>query len=63
DVLKLYNRALTDPMPEIQWQALVQLRELRLPQSRAMLEAFTQKTTDQPSSELAKKIVRTLAAT
>lgn len=62
DLLKLYGRALADPIPSIAWQALVQLQELRLPQSRPMLEAFEKNTTDQQSVQLARGIIATLTA-
>jgi HEAT repeat protein len=47
DVFALFDRALRDEDANVQWQALVQLRDLRAPASRPALEAFVGRSSDE----------------
>jgi HEAT repeat protein len=46
DVYGAFATALTDPDPTTRWQALVQLHDLRAPESRVALREFMQATSD-----------------
>jgi hypothetical protein len=60
DVMALFAQALADPAPDAAWQALVQLKELRLPKSKIILEAFIQTSHDPQLREMATQIANSL---
>lgn len=62
DVLYEFGRALKDLDSAVQWQALVQLRELRAPGSRVVLRDFVEDTTDEQLLDLAKNTLASLDA-
>jgi HEAT repeat protein len=57
DVLPLFARALKDSDDSIQWQALVQLRQVRLPDARAILESYVGSTADEQLRQTARGIL------
>lgn len=58
DVYRLFDRALKDPDTDIQWQALVQLRELRAPAVKQILEDYIKTATDEHLRNVAREILR-----
>jgi HEAT repeat protein len=58
DVVRQFERALEDPDNGIQWQALVQLREVALPGFPEFLESYIRNTTDPGLRNLAEAIVQ-----
>jgi HEAT repeat protein len=61
DVVGLFRRALNDSSPEVQWQALVQLRDARLPEVKPMLEDYLKTATDPAGRAVAQEISSRLA--
>lgn len=61
DALALFDRALRDNDAGVQWQALVQLRELRSPRTRHLLEGFVRRTASEANREAAAEILAALA--
>ncbi len=61
-IFSQFDLALQDPDDSVQWQALVQLRELRAPQSRNLLQAFVQRSSDDYMVETAENILQNLDA-
>ena len=57
DVYHLFDRALKDSDTNVQWQALVQLREIRSLNARKILGSYIEKTADEQLSGVAKKIL------
>lgn len=57
DAFALFDRALRDTDEGVQWQALVQLRELRSPQARGLLEDVARRSTSQANREIAAEIL------
>jgi hypothetical protein len=62
EVLHEFSRALRDANPDVQWQALVQLRELRLQDSRDILREFAEDTSDEQLREVANATLASLTA-
>jgi hypothetical protein len=60
-ILSLFDRALKDEDTNIQWQALVQLRELGLHESRGILESYVGTAVDEGLRNTAKGILEKLA--
>jgi hypothetical protein len=58
DMVSLFVRALEDADTGIQWQALVQLREVALPGVLKFLESYTQSTKDQDLHRLAEQVLQ-----
>lgn len=58
DLVGLFVRALEDPDTGIQWQALVQLREVALPGVLKFLETYTLSTKDQDLHRLSEQILQ-----
>lgn len=61
DVYRLFDRALKDQDTNIQWQALVQLREIHPPDFRDFLESYMQDTADEQLWDIAKAILEEIA--
>lgn len=57
DVLELFSRALRDPERSVQEQALVQLRALRDPATRPLLEQYLASVEDSGQRQLAREAV------
>ena len=57
DVGLLFERALNDPDTNVQWQALVQLRELQSPKFRKILEQYVERADDATLREFAQAIL------
>jgi len=57
DVDELFERALADPEPDVVWQALLQLREIRTAAATALLERAAHELRDTTSRELAVRFV------
>jgi hypothetical protein len=62
DVFALYDRALKDSSADIQWQALVQLREIRSPRSKKILEDYSEAAGDEQLRAVAKGILESIAS-
>lgn len=60
DVAQEFARALQDPDAGVQWQALYQLRELRLPMMRGALEQYIQAGAGAAYIDLARQIIAQL---
>lgn len=58
NVIHLFDRALKDPNPGIQWQALVQLREIRSLDIRDIVEEYIENTQDPSLRNVAKEILK-----
>lgn len=58
--LPLFDRALKDLDTNIQWQALVQLREISLPGSRGILESYVGTAVDEGLRNTAKRILENM---
>jgi HEAT repeat protein len=63
DLVHEFERALEDPDTGIQWQALIQLREVALPAVREFLESYARNTRDQGLQSLAEAILQGLVWT
>jgi len=63
DALGLFERALEDRDPTVQGQALAQLRSLRSPATRPMLEKYLKHVEDRYLRDLAREIVEALPKT
>jgi hypothetical protein len=61
DVYRLFDRALKDSDTNIQWQALVQLREICSPKSRSILENYIENIGNEQLRDIAKGIVARIA--
>lgn len=61
DVVALFARALDDPDPNVQWQALAQVRELKAPEFRAALSRYVDRTSDQSNRAVAREILDSLS--
>jgi HEAT repeat protein len=57
DVYRLLNRALKDTDTDLQWQALVQLREIRSTISKKILESYAENTQDEKLRDVAREIL------
>jgi HEAT repeat protein len=57
DVLELFTLALNNPDPTVQAQALGQLRLLRRPETRMLLESYLERTEDRYLGDLARQIL------
>jgi hypothetical protein len=57
DVFTQFERALGDVEADIQWQAIVQLREIRAPQVKAMLARYVGKVQDDQLRKAAQAIL------
>jgi HEAT repeat protein len=62
EVLYEFSRALRDADSDVQWQALVQLRELRLPGSRGILQEYAENASDEQLREVASATLASLTA-
>ena len=62
DVFGQFGRALKDSDSDIQWQALIQLREISSHKSRNILESFIEYTGDEQLRSIAMGIVAKIAA-
>jgi len=62
EVLHEFSRALRDADSDVQWQALVQLRELRLHGSRGILQEFAENTSDEQLRAVASATLASLTA-
>lgn len=61
DVYGLFDRALKDHGTDIQWQALVQLREIRSPESKSLLERYVETAQDERLCDIAREILASFA--
>ena len=57
DVFPLFKRALNDPDTNIQWQALVQLRQIQTPETRIILESYLESASHESLREFARRIL------
>jgi hypothetical protein len=57
DIVTLFDRALSDPDSAIQWQALVQLRQLDVRLFRPILERYVQSAADDHLRAVARAIL------
>jgi hypothetical protein len=57
DVLALFERALTDSDTNIQWQALVQMRQLDVAMFRSILDSYVRTSTDEHLRKVASDIL------
>ena len=53
DAWGMFEHALRDPHPDVQWSALVQLRELPTPEARRLLDAYGAHAGDAPMAGVA----------
>ncbi len=60
DVFQQFDRALRDSDSSIQWQALVQLREIRSSKSRPVLQSYVEDTQDEGSKNMAQRILESI---
>jgi len=61
DVYPLFERALKDTDTDVQWQALAQLREIRLPGFKKILESYVETAPDEKLRDVAREILAGLA--
>jgi HEAT repeat protein len=57
DVYPQFERALNDSDTNIQWQALVQLREIKTPETRRLLESYLESASDESLREFARRML------
>ena len=60
DLCSLFERALKDSDTDVQWQALVQLRELGSPDCRNILERYVKDASDEKLQEIARGILASI---
>jgi len=57
DIFRVFERALKDADTNIQWQALVQLRQIRSAETKNILEIYIEQTGDEQLRDVAREIV------
>ncbi len=62
DAAGAYQRALQDPDPDIQWQALAELRLLRSPATKSLLDAYVERAQDEGLRRVARETLESLGS-